>query len=58
MVPEGFHKSDFFFESHENDPGRKMTQVLKTENDPGFNFKKCERKMTQFLKEKMTHVEK
>ena len=25
-------------ESHENDPGRKMTQVLKTENVPGFIF--------------------
>ena len=24
----------------ENDPGRKMTQVLKTENVPGFNFLK------------------
>ena len=24
-------------ESHENDPGQKMTLVVKTENDPGFH---------------------
>ena len=41
------------FESHENDPGQKMTLVVKTENDPGF---KMDRKMVQVLKGKMTLV--
>ena len=40
-------------ESHENDPGQKMTLVVKTENDPGF---KMDRKMVQVLKGKMTLV--
>jgi hypothetical protein len=42
-----------YFESHENDPGQKMTLVVKTENDPGF---KTDRKMVQVLKGKMTLV--
>ena len=40
-------------ESHENDPGQKMTLVVKKENDPGF---KMDRKMVQVLKGKMTLV--
>ena len=40
-------------ESHENDPGQKMTLVVKTENDPGF---KMDRKMVQVLKGKITLV--
>ena len=35
QVEQGFSS---FFGRPENDPGRKLTQVLKTENVPGFNF--------------------